>query len=94
MTREYILLRSETVLLRVCGNCEFAKGSSDPEDIKQLEEAYPSMLEMKTPALALLRREVDRLKEAKVLCRKEKTEMGVFDKACVFWKKNRILHYV
>ena len=84
----YIMwLRSETVVLKVCGNCAYAKGSFEQEEIRKFERAYLEYDENQHAYLALLRRCADHLKEAKVLCRKENTEVGVFEEACALWKK-------
>jgi hypothetical protein len=80
------LLKSETVMLRICGNCAHAKGGFEPEEIEKLERAYSGYVKNEHVYLALLRRCATHLKDAKVLCRKEDTEMGVFEEACAFWK--------
>jgi hypothetical protein len=80
-------LRSETFVLRVCGNCAHAKGSSEPEEIEELKRAYSRYVKSEHACLALLRRFANHLKDAKVLCQKENTEMCVFEEACAFWKE-------
>jgi len=82
-----VSLKSKTVTLRVCGNCTHAKGSTKPEEIEKLERAYLKYVENEHAYLALLRRCANHLKEAKVFCQKENTEMGVFEEACALWKK-------
>jgi len=80
-------LKSETVMLRVCGNCTYANGGLTHSEIEKLERAYLRYVETEHAYLVLLRRCANHLKGAKVLCRKENTEMGVFEEACALWKK-------
>jgi hypothetical protein len=80
-------MKSRMVALRICGNCAHAKGSLRYEEIDKLERAYVKYFENERAFLALLRRQAKRLKETKILCRKENTEMSVFEEACAFWKK-------
>ena len=82
-----MLMRSETIGLRVCGNCEYVEGGPYFEEIEKLERAYLKYVRNEHSCLILLRRQASHLKNVKVLCRKENTEMGVFDEVCALWKK-------
>ena len=78
------MLKNETVMLRICGNCAHAKGRPESEEMEKLESVYPK--HQSCAYLALLRRSAE-LRTAKVLCRKENTEVGVLEEACAFWKE-------
>ncbi len=81
-------LKAETVVFEVCGNCMYSKGEpAEHEELRKLEMAYPRYEESRSVPLSLLRRQANRLRDAKVLCSIENTEMGFFEEACTIWKK-------
>jgi hypothetical protein len=80
-------LKNETVVLRVCGNCKYANGGLAHSEVAKFEKAYLNYVEAQHVYLASLRRSANHLKDAKVFCRKENSEMGVFEEACALWRK-------
>ena len=74
------MLKSETVMLRICGNCMYADQRLEPREIQKLKrEAY----------LVMLRRHANSLRDARVLCRRENINVGLLDEACAFWRPHR-----
>ena len=80
-----MLLKSETFMLRICGNCTYAKARLEPDEIKKLERAY--FKHQYSAYVALLRRRANPLRDAKALCRKENIQVGILEEACAFWKE-------
>ena len=78
-----MLLKSETVMLRICGSCTYANGRLAHDEMEKLERAF--LKHQYSAYLALLRRSTN-LRDAKVFCRKENIEVGVLEEACAFWK--------
>ena len=80
-----MLLKSETFMLRICGNCAHATCSPEHDEIKKLERAY--LKHQYSAYVALLRRRANPLRDAKTLCRKENIQVGILEEACAFWKE-------
>jgi len=78
------LLKNETVMLRICGSCAYAKGRPESEEMEKLKRVF--LRHQSCAYLALLRRSAN-LRDAKVFCRKENIEVGVLEEACAFWKE-------
>ena len=78
-----MLLKSETVMLRICGSCAYANDRLANDEMEKLERAF--LKHQYSAYLALLRRSAN-LRDAKVFCRKENIEVGVLEEACAFWK--------
>ena len=84
-------LRTEIVVSKVCGNYMHAKGDpSLPAELRKLERAYARYETTYDLDLSFLRGQATHLRDANVFCRKENTEMGIFEEACALWKKNKL----
>jgi hypothetical protein len=77
-------LKSETTVLRICGNCVYASRRIEFREIQKMKR----MVHPKQQYRVLLRRYVNSL-DAKVHCRMEDIRVGLLDEACAFWRSHR-----
>jgi len=74
--------KSETAVLRICGNCVHANRRLEPHELRFLiRKAY-----FKQHYLANLRRYANPLRDKKVICRKENINVSPLEEACAFWR--------
>lgn len=75
-------LKSETAMLRICGNCIHANRRLESHEVQFLiRKAY-----LKQHYLANLRRYANPLRDKRVLCRKENINVSPLEEACAFWR--------
>ncbi len=79
-------VKSEMIVLRVCGNCKYGSGNISAEDMRNLERVYIDCLS-KLTNLDVLRKQANGLKNESVLCVKERAKKSVFNQACGLWRK-------
>ena len=81
-------LKSETAMLRICGNCMYASRRLESHEIQKLKRKA-RFREQYLTNLVLSRRYAKPLRDEKVLCRRENINVSLLDEACAFWRPHR-----
>ena len=80
-----IPLKDKTTMLRVCGNCMYASRRLELKEILRLTGKV-NFHQRYSTNLVLLNRYVKSIRNKEVLCRTEKINVRLLDKACALWK--------
>ena len=71
--------------LRICGNCMHADQRLESHEIQKLQIKAHFKQQYST-YLVFLRRYANPLRDAKVLCQREKINIGLLDEVCAYWR--------
>jgi len=81
-------LKSETTVLRVCGNCVYASRRLETGEIQFLTRKVHFNQRYLTN-LVLSRRYTKTSRDVKVFCQRENINISLLDEACAFWRPPR-----
>jgi len=68
-------------MLRICGNCTYAS-----DQLKHAEIRFLAKVNFQQGGFLAKRRANNRVKEKRMLCKKENVEVSNLEEACAFWR--------